>query len=239
MRNRQSIMIIFGLVLILMAVVVADAIGQLPVADANGPYEENESAVVTFDASGSYDLDGSIVSYEWDLDDDGEYDDATGVNVTHFYSDNYFGYIGLRVSDEAGNTDIDTASVTIYNIPPDVYAGPDATINEGDTFTIAGSLTDPGEDEWTAEVEYGDGSSAQPLIISGKSFTLSHVYVSDGVYTVKVTVEDGDGGVGVDTLEVTVVDDDNEIPEIPEFPTFTIPIAAIIALAFFFQRRRD
>ena len=35
---------------------------------------------VTFDATGSYDPQGgAIVSYEWDLDGDGEFDDAQGI----------------------------------------------------------------------------------------------------------------------------------------------------------------
>ena len=37
---------------------------------------------VDLDGSGSADSDGTVASYDWDLDDDGEYDDATGAMTT-------------------------------------------------------------------------------------------------------------------------------------------------------------
>jgi len=91
------------------------------------------------------------------------------------------------------------------NVPPTVDAGLDATINEGSTFSSTGSFTDPDADTWTATVDYGDGSGEQPLGLDGKSFSLNHVYADNGVYTVLVTVDDGQGGVGTDTATVTVL----------------------------------
>jgi len=38
------------------------------------------------------------------------------------------------------------------------------------------TFTDPGADTWTANVNYGDGSGVQPLVLTGKTFSLSHVY---------------------------------------------------------------
>ncbi|WP_445475358.1 PKD domain-containing protein [Methanococcoides methylutens] len=190
------------MVLVLMTVGTAAAVP--PVADANGPYEADEGAVVTLDASASYDLDGDLVMWEWDLDNDGSFDDALGETTDVMYADNGIYNIAVRVTDEGGATDFDSTTVTINNVAPDVYAGPDATINEGDTFDSSGSFTDPGDDTWTATVEYGDGSPGELLTLTGKTFSLSHVYAVGGVYTVQVTVEDDDGGVGTDTAQVTV-----------------------------------
>ena len=57
---------------------------------------------VTFDASSSSDAEGPIVSYEWDFRDGTT---ATGVRVTHSFSqvDDY--NVILTVKDSAGNTD--------------------------------------------------------------------------------------------------------------------------------------
>jgi hypothetical protein len=101
------------------------------------------------------------------------------------------------------------AKATVINIAPTVDAGLDATFDEGDTFTYSGSFTDPGDDTWTATVDYGDGAGDQPLALTGKIFDLSHVYANNGVYTVTVTVTDYDAGVGSDTALITV---DNVAP---------------------------
>jgi VCBS repeat-containing protein len=160
-----------------------------PVADPNGPYEGYEGTAIPLDASGSHDPDGTIIAYEWDLDADGEYDDAAGVSPSVVFADNGLYVVGLLATDESGGVDTDEAVVTVDNVPPAVDAGPDATIDEGSTFSSAGSFTDPGADTWTATVDYGDGSGPQPLAINpDKTFTLSHVYADNGSYAVTQTV---------------------------------------------------
>jgi PKD domain/Galactose oxidase, central domain len=98
------------------------------------------------------------------------------------------------------------------NTPPSVNAGGDAAINEGTAFAQLGSLTDPDADVWTATVDYGDGTGSQPLVLNpDKTFALGHTYADNGSYTVIVTVTDDDGGVGSDTIQVTV---DNVAPTV-------------------------
>jgi PKD repeat protein len=53
---------------------------------------------VTLDGSGSTALAGIIVSWEWDLDDDGQYDDALGETVPHTWSSAGTYPIGLKVT---------------------------------------------------------------------------------------------------------------------------------------------
>jgi hypothetical protein len=177
---------------------------QPPIADANGPYIWNEGSAISLDGSGSSDADGTIVLYEWDLDNDGQYDDATGVTTTNTWFDDYSGFVGLKVTDDNGFIDTDSTTVTVNNVAPDVDAGADDTINEGDTFTRGGSFTDPGADSWTAWVDYGEGAGEESLALSGKTFSLSNLYEEDGIYTVTVKVQDDDSGEGIDTLTVTV-----------------------------------
>ena len=173
-----------------------------PTANAGGPYTINEGQGVTLDGSGSNDPDNgpSPLSYAWDLDGDGQYDDATGITVTlSIQPDNTSFTVGLQVSDGL-LTATDTATVTVNNVVPAANAGPDQAINEGDTASFSGSFTDPGTvDTHTIEWSFGDGSAP----VSG-SLTPSHTYADNGVYTVTLTVTDKDGGVGTDTLTVTV-----------------------------------
>jgi PKD domain/FG-GAP repeat len=90
------------------------------------------------------------------------------------------------------------------NNPPTVNSFPGATINEGGTYSSTGSFSDPDSSSWTATVDYGDGSGAQPLTLSGTSFTLSHTYKDNGSYTVTVSVTDNQGATGSASATVTV-----------------------------------
>ena len=56
------------------------AANMAPVADAGGPYFLTAGDKLYLDAQMSYDPDGgpSRLTYQWDLDNDGEFDDATG-----------------------------------------------------------------------------------------------------------------------------------------------------------------
>jgi hypothetical protein len=81
---------------------------------------------VAFDASGSSDSDGTIVSYDWDFGDGGT---DTGVNPSHTFAtaDNYL--VTLVVTDNDGLTDLKNYYVPIeegndFVIPePGVFAG--------------------------------------------------------------------------------------------------------------------
>jgi len=89
-------------------------INRPPVAEAGGPYSCNAGGSITYDGSGSYDPDtgDSIVRYEWDLDNDGTYDE-TGVTWTKTYPAAGSGTVGLRVTDAHGAKGTDTATYEV------------------------------------------------------------------------------------------------------------------------------
>jgi len=94
-----------------------------PVAVAGGPYSGTVDELITFDASNSSDPDGNIVTYEWDWNGDGIYDESvTTAIITHAWNEEYSGLIRLKVTDNGGVTDIDTADVEITKsaIPGDL-----------------------------------------------------------------------------------------------------------------------
>jgi len=79
-----------------------------PVSDPNGPYEASPNSTITLNGCGSYDPDpGDEITYAWDLDEDGQYDDASGVSVTTSFSHIGDHTIGLRVKDEGGLPAVD------------------------------------------------------------------------------------------------------------------------------------
>lgn len=82
---------------------------------------------VTFDASGSRDLRGSIVKYEWDTDEDGTFESASaGATLSRAYQTWGPRFAYLRVTNDAGGTDVtyrgifarDQPSVAAAALPP-------------------------------------------------------------------------------------------------------------------------
>jgi PKD repeat protein len=130
---------------------------------------------------------------------------GTGFNLSHTYDHAGTFTITVTVTDDDGGSASKTATVTVTNTAPTVNAFAGATLLPHETYAASGSFTDPGPDSWTATVDYGDGSGAQPLALSGKSFSLSHTYAAAGSYTVTVTVTDDGGLSGSHTATVTVL----------------------------------
>ncbi|MBI3870272.1 MAG: hypothetical protein HY299_17240 [Verrucomicrobia bacterium] len=113
--------------------------------------------------------------------------------------------ISYALNDNSGPGSFGQLNVVVGNVPPSVNAGPDESIASGEAMHGSGSFADPGADTWTATVNYGDGSPAQPLALGpGKTFVLDHLFPSDGSYLVTVTLKDDDGGEGSDTIRVDV-----------------------------------
>jgi PKD repeat protein len=91
---------------------IADVPPQPPVADPNGPYSGTVGDPVQFDGSGSFDPDGTIVSYLWDFSDGST---GAGQNPIHIYSTAGTYTVALTVTDNDGLTNTATTTATIHN----------------------------------------------------------------------------------------------------------------------------
>lgn len=78
-----------------------------------GPTSGTAPLIVNFSAAESYDSDGSIVAYDWDLGDDTQ---SVGVSVSHTYPQPGKYKVTLTVTDDKGKTD--DAAVTVVVTPP-------------------------------------------------------------------------------------------------------------------------
>ncbi|HYJ39766.1 MAG TPA: DNA/RNA non-specific endonuclease [Steroidobacteraceae bacterium] len=174
---------------------------QPPIAAIAGPpgaIAEGDTA--SFDAAGSLDPNGTVASYSWDF---GDGSIGSGVSVTHTYAQDGAFAVRVTVTDNDGLTDSATFMVNVTNVAPVVGAVPDGELNVGATYTATGSFTDPGADAWTATVNWGDGSALEQVALSGRSFSLTHIYMAAGTYTVSIDIVDDDAA-GSDAHTVTV-----------------------------------
>jgi hypothetical protein len=174
-------------------------------AHAGGPYSVEEGSSVTLAATAVAVDYGQTLTYSWDLDGDETTFEAPGQTVTYSAADDGPVTVRVRVTDEYSlGTAEAAATVTVANVLPVVDAGEDAVLRPWQLLSRRGAFTDPGADEWTATVDYGDLSDSTVQALSDRSFTLEHSYATPGTYTVTVTVTDGDGGSGTDRFVVVV-----------------------------------
>jgi hypothetical protein len=161
---------------------------------------------VTFDASSSSDLDGSIVKYEWDLDGNGSYETNTGSTPTasrSFASEGEF-TVGLRVTDNLTGTDTTTRTVKVGPQPPSAAftADPNPVVVGLPVHLDASASKDPDgtivKYQWDLD---GNGSFETD---TGTTAAADRAYDNPGTYAVGLRLTDNSGMTATATLPVTV-----------------------------------
>ena len=164
-----------------------------------------------FDAAGSSDVDGTIVSYAWTF---GDGTTGSGPAPSHTYAAGSSYSVNLLVTDNAGATANKSQSVSM------VVAAFTATCN-GLTCTFDGSLSQ-GPVSSYAWV-FGDGTAGSGAIVT-------HTYSSGGTYTASLTVVSADGTPSGATHTVT--------PNSPPVASFTFTCDRLTC-SFDASRSRD
>jgi glucose/arabinose dehydrogenase len=101
---------------------------------------------VAFDGSTSDDPDSSApLSFAWDLDGDGQFDDSTAARPTSTYTTAGTRTATLRVTDAGGVSATDAVTITAGNTPPTAAIAspsPGVTWRVGDRIRFDGAATD-------------------------------------------------------------------------------------------------
>jgi PKD repeat protein len=158
---------------------------------AQNPQQEGKVSVgdkVVFDASASYDPDGEITVYQWELEPGSV---RTGRSVTYTYrkAGNYA--VTLTVEDDKGATDSETKYVDVAAIAPKppvaLFTFVPLEPKPGDliSFDASASYDPDGGDIILYQWDFGDGTAGE-----GKQVT--HTYNQAGSYPVTLTVTDDD-----------------------------------------------
>lgn len=118
---------------------------QPPTADAAfTPAAPRAGESVTFDGSGSFDFDGTIVGYAWDFDGDGTADSTDAVARHAFALPGRY-RVTLTVTDDAGNQDVASIEVAVEaaGSAPVTSAAPTPPPPSGARSPVADYVYDP------------------------------------------------------------------------------------------------
>ncbi len=170
-------------------------VNQAPVANAGTSRTASEGDEVFFDASASFDVDGPIFDYAWTFADGSM---TSGVTTSRIYPQNGRFPVMLAVTDTAGSVANDSIEVVVENEPPTILSAAHLVGTVGEPVDLVGTFSDPGvDDTHVAVIYWGDGSSSDGVVTETNgqgSVSASHVYSAPGSYSVRLEVEDDDGG---------------------------------------------
>ena len=209
------------------SVTLVDAENEPPVADVvPDPANGDAPLDVTWDASGSTDSDGTIVQYDWDMDNDGTFEVIDG-GVTQ--AANYAGggsyTVGVQVTDDDGATDTATATCEVNEPPMADLVGDYEAVSEATGKAVSATLPESWNITWDAS-----GSTDSDGTIERYDWDLDN----DGTYE---TADGGDtqvqnvGDFGSYTVGVMVTDDDGATDTATATVTVLVPPTALITVS--------
>ena len=194
-----------------------------PTAKPGGPYTFDLGASsLMLNGSASTDPDfaeGDALSYAWDIDDDGQFDDgstamvtftaaqlqALGLNAAGTYA------IHLRVTDTLGASDVASTTIDVFDNRPLASftalpnpAAPSQTISFD---ASSSSHTRPGRQITSYTWDFGDGTTATGV-------NVSHTFAAFGSYTVTLTVADNNVPQKTATASTTIAIDLGNVPPV-------------------------
>lgn len=209
-----------------------------PIAEANGPYYGFIGSPTTFDGSASNDADGNITSYAWTF---GDGTTGTGKVTTHAYNKvgNYT--VKLTVTDDDGETNVDTTYAVITekpNYPPNAnfsYSPLNPTTDDTVQFTDLSTDTDGiiVSYYWN----FSDGTNSTDK-------NPKHTYSKSGAYMITLKITDDDGAIDIYSKAILVEESNKGITgtatEKPKgTPGFElIFVVCAIALVLLWKRKR-
>lgn len=181
------------------------------IAEPAGGYRLNEGGSVVLQGSGS-DQDGDPLTYEWSPAT--ELNDRTFATPTFSPRDDGTRTYSLVVRDGELSSSPAAVTVQVDNVAPSlvVTAPADGTLyRAGSAVTMRATFTDPGVDDvHTCKVDWDDGTAPGAGTVTESNGSgacvASRTLASAGVYTLVLTVDDGDGGTASGSRMVVVYD---------------------------------
>ncbi|MEW6536693.1 MAG: PKD domain-containing protein [Candidatus Auribacterota bacterium] len=160
-----------------------------------------EGETIQLSVQGITDSDSNTLTYAWDLDGNGVFDDAVIPAPTITWSDDTTLTIGVKVTDDNGNSSVLLQQIVVRNCKPITDMIGNLSASRDELLSIPFQFSDPGVfDTHSVLINWGDGVFEQMNNFSGNS--LLHSFFKSGQYTVVIMIRDDDGG--TERIEVSV-----------------------------------
>lgn len=158
-----------------------------PVAEAGTDQTSVVGGAVRVDAAASYDTDGTITAWRWDMGDGTVID---GVAASHTYAAPGRYTVTLTTTDSSGVSNAsarDTLTVVVNAPPQPIGTGPERPIALGEVATLsaAGSV-DPDGEILSYRWDFGDGAVAEGPDVQ-------YAWTRPGTFAVVLTATDNSG----------------------------------------------
>lgn len=169
------------------------------IADAEGPYHGTICTNILIQGSASGGK--PPYTYQWDLTDNGLFNDKTTKSFYHSWDESGSYPIHLKVIDSEGRSDIDSTLVIIAPAENNPPSTPSKPVGETDglvdiSYSYTTSSFDNDDDlirygwDWTGNDVVDEWTAFYP---SGEVISTSHQWNTPGTYFVKVIAEDQHG----------------------------------------------
>ncbi len=152
--------------------------------------------------AGATDADGAALTYAWDADGDGDYDDGASLQVLHTFAVPGTYTVGLRATDGDGaSTDVRRTFTVGSRAPVASFGVSEAAPIAGTAVTLSSTASDPdggalASQQWDLDDDgaFDDGSGA----------TATVAFADAGDHLIGLKVRDADGDVGIRYVKLAV-----------------------------------
>ena len=181
-----------------------DLVIPVGVAFDRASYDVNEGSSVTIVATCN-----GCARFEWDLDNDSQFDDASGAQVSFAGLDGpATPTITVRACEgTSGSTNCTNASpvISVVNLPPVITSRPTAAIAVGSTFTYQATASDAAGLLDTQNFVWSLATAPTGMTVVASTGVVTWPSAAAGAHSVRLEVADGDGGTGVQEFTLQVV----------------------------------